>query len=107
MVILLLGAMTHVNAQQAYTKYCNARYGFCVEYPVNYGTEPASYNNDGRVFYDNEGYSMRAYGSYNALENSLEAEMREGEKEFDVITYRVSKNNWYVLSGYKDDFFHD
>ena len=103
MVILLLGVMTQVNAQQAYTKYCNARYGFCVEYPVNFGMEPASYNNDGRVFYDNEGYSMRAYGSYNALDHSLETEMRENEKAFDVITYRASKNSWYVLSGYKDD----
>lgn len=103
MAILLLGVMSQANAQQAYTKYCNARYGFCVEYPVNFGTEPASYNNDGRVFYDNEGYSMRAYGSYNALEHSLETEMREEEKEFDVITYRASKNNWYALSGYKDD----
>ena len=53
--ILLLVFVSTANAQQAYTKYCNARYGFCIEYPVNFGIEPAPTNNDGRAFYDNEG----------------------------------------------------
>ena len=101
--VLLFGFVTQVNAQQSYTKYCNDRYGFCVEYPVNFGIKPAAINNDGRVFYDTQGYTMRAYGSYNALEHSIKAEMRDEEKGFDIITYRAAKNNWYVLSGYKDD----
>ncbi len=103
MSILLVIFVSQANAQQAYTKYCNARYGFCVEYPVNFGMKPAPTNNDGRVFYDTEGYSMRAYGSYNALDHSIKAEMKEEEKGFDIVTYRAAKNNWYVLSGYKDD----
>lgn len=101
--VLLFGFVTQVNAQLAYTKYCNARYGFCVEHPVTFGKEPAPLNNDGRAFYDGEGYFMRAYGSHNALEHSIKAEMRSEEKGFDVITYRTAKNNWYVLSGYKDN----
>ncbi len=101
--IFILVFVAQANAQQAYTKYCNARYGFCIEYPVNFGKEPAPTNNDGRVFYDNEGCSMRVYGSYNALEHSFKAEMRDEEKGFDIVTYRTSKSNWYVLSGYKDD----
>lgn len=103
MALLVWGFASQANAQQSYTKYCNARYGFCVEYPVNFGMEPAPTNNDGRVFYDGEGCFMRVYGSYNALEYTLKAQMREEEKEFDTITYRRAKNNWYVLSGYKDD----
>ncbi|WP_295419197.1 hypothetical protein [Sulfurovum sp.] len=103
MAILLFGIVSQANAQQTYTKYCNARYGFCVEYPVTFGMEPAPTNNDGRVFYDRDGYSMRVYGSYNALEHSLNDEMKDEEKGFDLITYRTKKNNWYVLSGYKDD----
>ena len=101
--ILLSGFISQGHAQETYTKYCNARYGFCIEYPVNFGMEPAPTNNDGRAFYDNEGYFMRAYGSHNAIEHSMNAEMKYEEKEFDVITYKTAKNNWYVLSGYKDD----
>jgi len=101
--VLLFSSVSQLNAQQAYTKYCNDRYGFCVEYPVNLGMKPAPTNNDGRVFYDSEGYSMRVYGSYNALDHSIKAEMKEEEKGFDIVTYRAAKNNWYVLSGYKDD----
>lgn len=33
---------------------------------------------------------------YNVLENSQ-------EEDFDTVTYCNVKNNWYVLSGYKDD----
>jgi len=101
--ILLFSSVSQVYAQQAYTKYCNSRYGFCVEYPVNFGMEPAPTNNDGRVFYDQEGFSMRVYGSYNVLDHSMKAEMKDEEKEFDIVTYRAAKRNWYVLSGYKDD----
>jgi hypothetical protein len=93
--------MSQVNAQQAYTKYCNSRFGFCVSYPVNFGMGPAPDNNDGREFYDREGFSMTASGMYNVLENSLKDEMKSQEEDFDTITYHKVKNNWYVLSGYK------
>ena len=46
-----------------YANYCNSRYGFCVDYPANFGMEPAPVNNDGRVFYDGEGFRMTASGS--------------------------------------------
>ena len=49
------------------------------------------------------GYFMRAYGSHNALEHSINDEMKYEEKEFDIVTYQTAKNNWYILSGYKDD----
>ncbi len=103
MAVLLAGFVSQANAQQGYTKYCNARYGFCVEYPVTFGMEPAPTNNDGRVFYDRDGFSMRVYGSYNALEHSFHDEMKEEAQAFDIITYKAAKNNWYVLSGYKDN----
>ena len=103
LAILLVGFISQINAQQAYTKYCNSRFGFCVSYPVNFGMSPAPDNNDGREFYNREGFSMTASGMYNVLENSLKAEMKSQEEDFDTVTYRKVKNNWYVLSGYKDD----
>ena len=99
--IIFLGVYTPLQAQQTYTKYCNARYSFCVKYPVEFGIAPAPANNDGRRFYDDVGFSMSVYGSYNALDYSLRGQMSEDKNDFDTITYQVIKNDWYVLSGYK------
>jgi len=99
--MLFVGFFTQLQAEQAYTKYCNARYGFCVKHPVDFGMAPAPANNDGRRFYDDEGFSMSVYGSYNALDYSLRAQMLEDSKDFDSVTYQVIKGSWYVLSGYK------
>ena len=103
LAILLIGFMSQVNAQQAYTKYCNSRFGFCVSYPANFGMSSAPDNNDGREFYDREGFSMTASGMYNVLENSLKDEMKSQKEDFDTVTYHKVKNNWYVLSGYKNN----
>ncbi|MEA3492723.1 MAG: hypothetical protein U9R27_12605 [Campylobacterota bacterium] len=99
--ILFFGFMTHLQAQQSYTKYCNARYGFCIQYPVDLGIAPAPTNNDGRRFYDDAGFSLSVYGSYNALSYSLREQMTEDKNNLDQVTYQVIKNGWYVVSGYK------
>ncbi len=96
----MLGYFTTASAQE-FNKYCNKRFGFCVAYPVALNVSPASDNNDGRKFYDHTGFVMTASGMYNVLENSLRAEMKSQEKDFDTVSYRKIKNNWYVLSGYK------
>ncbi len=87
-------------AQMPYKKYCNARFDFCVSYPVTFGMGPSPENNDGREFYDRDGFSMTASGMYNVLENSLKEEMKSQESDFDKVTYRRMKHNWFVLSGY-------
>jgi hypothetical protein len=84
----------------SYKKYCNSRFNFCVIYPVTFGMGAAPDNNDGREFYDRDGFSMTASGMYNVLENSLYEEMKSQEEAFDIITYHRIKNNWFVLSGY-------
>ncbi len=94
--------MSPVSAQ-GYKKYCNARFGFCVAYPVGLSMSPTSDNNDGRKFYDHNGFILTASGMYNVLENSLRIEMKSQEEDFDTVTYRKVKNNWYVLSGYKEN----
>lgn len=88
---------------QSYKSYCNSRFGFCVNYPATFGMGPAPTNNDGREFSDRDGFFMIASGNYNVLENSLTDEMRSQEKDFDTITYKKRKRNWYVLSGYKNN----
>jgi len=98
--IFIFSFMIQAVAQMPYKKYCNARFNFCVQYPVTFGMGPAPYNNDGRDFYDRDGFFMTASGMYNVLGNSLKEEMRSQEEDFDTITYRRIKNNWFVLSGY-------
>ena len=101
--IFIFAFMSQAYAQMDYKKYCNARFNFCVLYPVTFGMGPAPDNNDGRNFYDREGFSMTASGMYNVLENSLKDEMKSQEEDFDTVTYHKVKDNWYVLSGYKDN----
>ena len=98
--ILLVSYMVAVNAQE-YKRYCNNRYGFCVKYPSYFGIEPAPDNGDGRRFYDRDGFVMIAYGSMNVFNDTLQSEMRSQSQDFDKITYRFKRQNWYVLSGYK------
>jgi len=98
--IFMLGYITTVCAQE-FNRYCNTRFGFCVIYPIALKVSPAPDNDDGRKFYDHNGFSMTASGMYNVLENSLKSEMKSQEEDFDTVTYRKIKNNWYVLSGYK------
>ena len=39
--VIILAAMADTTLAQSYRKYCNGRFGFCVEYPDNFGMEPA------------------------------------------------------------------
>jgi hypothetical protein len=91
LTILVIGFSFRAYAQMPYNKYCNARFNFCVKYPVTFGMGPSPVNNDGREFYDRDGFFMTASGMYNVLENSLKDEMRSQEKDFDTITHRRQK----------------
>jgi hypothetical protein len=91
-----------IHAEIPYNTYCNARFDFCIDYPASFGMEPAPDNDDGRKYYDRNGFSMTVSGMYNVLENSLKDEMKSQEEDFDTVTYRRMKNNWFVLSGYRN-----
>lgn len=84
-----------------YTRYCNDRFGFCVDYPVSFGMKPAPANGDGRIFYDDNGFRLIASGINNVLDDTPENELKNREKDFDTITYRKQEKTWYVLSGYR------
>ena len=72
-----------------------------MDYPARFVVEPAPTNNDGRTFYDEYGgMEMEVYGTYNALDSTLSADMGETAGEIDRVTYRKKGRNWFVLSGY-------
>jgi hypothetical protein len=65
--------------------------------------DPAPDNDDGRRYYDRNGFTMTVSGMYNVLDSSLKDEMRNQERDFDTVTYRRMKNSWFVLSGYSGE----
>lgn len=82
-------------------KYCNGRYGFCLNYFHDFGIEPEPDNGDGRGFYNRDGFKMSVYGSNNVNDENVESLIKLHRNELDKITYKKVGNNWYVLSGYK------
>ncbi len=102
--VLLLAALSGVfTLAHADTRYCNARFGFCVSYPVDFKKEIEPANGDGQAFYDARGFSMIVSGMNNVLEYDLNSLEKSQHTAFDKITYQVRGKNWIVLSGYKKD----
>jgi hypothetical protein len=98
--VFILCAASPVNSQD-FAKYCNDRYGFCIDYPGNLTMNPPPDNEDGRRFHDSNGFLLIVSGSNNILNNTLETEMKSGSGDIDKITYRAKRKNWFVLSGFK------
>lgn len=100
-------------AQPLYQTYCNARFGYCLEYPSILTPQPEAQNGDGRVFNDKTGKErLRVYGTgnwtFNADGNAISLpelyrmELRGGRfpsKPARVVTYSVLKKGWFVMSG--------
>jgi hypothetical protein len=99
-ITLLFTHVPAANAQE-YVKYCNGRFGFCVDYPDDLGIEPPPANDDGRKFYDSNGFEMTVSGVNNVLDGTLQSEMQSTTMELDKVTYQSTGSNWFVLSGYK------
>lgn len=84
-----------------YTRYCNERFGFCVEHPTFLAIDRPPANRDGRRFYDPNGFQMVVSGINNVLDDTVESEMKSQAGDFERITYRTRGRNWFVLSGRK------
>ncbi len=95
-------------AAEIYETYYNHRYDYSIDYPkAVLFPQGESDNGDGQKFLSkNADASLLVYASYNALEQPLEEIYREQsrggtpEEPQKVVTYRVLKNNWFVVSGY-------
>ena len=88
-------------------KYCNSRYGFCVEYPdVLLTQRHVSENNDGVALLSTDGnFQLRVYGYFNVMgwtvndeyvdflevvqSNNPDAEVKELEKKFKEDEFEV------------------
>ncbi len=98
--ILLLLLLSTAAFAEDFTIYYNSRFGFTVSYPARLGMDPAPENDDGRRFFDGEGFVLTVYGSHNLLGLDVKEAAGAAKDFFDEVTYEASGRRWFVLSGY-------
>lgn len=80
-----------------YDDYCNSRFGFCVSYPAFFKRKYEAYSQDGCEFLFGKNYSLKVYGMYNVMEETVNELFEDCKSRTD--TYTASKDNWFVVSG--------
>jgi len=92
--------------QHRYRTYHNARFEYSISYPANLLIpQGESANEDGQRFVSKDGRTeLLVYGSYNSLDQTLnEVLAQESERSAEhpnrVVTYKVLRRDWFVVSG--------
>src|SRR5262245_19487544 len=104
--LILLAQTTF--AANVYNTYHNPRFGYSIAYPKDIlYPQGESDNGDGQKFLSKDADAILiVYGSHNVFDQSLEdlylEESRGGthENPRKIVTYKVLKNNWFVISGF-------
>jgi len=97
-----------VFADDVYNTYNNLRFGYSIEYPISIlYPQGESDNGDGQKFLSKASdVSLTVYGTNNVLDQSLknlyleESGVEANKNTSRVVTYKVLKNNWFVVSGF-------
>jgi hypothetical protein len=108
-IFLLLCLLVEPSYAQKYEKYCNARFEYCVEYPVGFLSPQGEADNaDGQAFLSKDAVvSMKVWGSNNVLNEGLKQRYNEdlqggkNGKPQRFITYKIIKQNCYIVSGHE------
>jgi len=97
---ILFLSMPAVAADQQWDVYANARFGYSICYPADLLTaQPEADNGDGRVFSSKSGAELRVWGSYNVLEQDMDAIISDLADEGAALTYRHAVKDRGVISG--------
>ena len=97
------------NSVEKYSTYSNSRFSYSVSYPAALLIpQGEAANGDGQKFLSRDGRAeMIVYGSNNALDQSLRnlynEQLRGGNRPKKAVTYKVLRDNWFVISGYEGD----
>ena len=93
-------------AQDEYETYFNSRFDYSISYPAQLlKPQGESTNGDGQRFLSQDGRcELLVYGSNNVLNDSLrqvydEEISRNSKHPHRVVSYRVLKADWFVVSG--------
>jgi hypothetical protein len=100
LAVFTLGSATSIGSQ-VFAQYCNARFGFCADYPRDLIMEPPPENGDGRRFRDTNGFLLVISGINNVLEETVDSELKSDLKSFKKVMYQSKGKNWFVLSGFQ------
>ncbi len=109
LITLIFALLTQaVFADNVYQTYHNPRFSYSITYPKNiFYPQGESDNGDGQQFLTKDAdASFIVYGSNNVFDESLEDqyldESRGGmdDNPKKVVTYKVIRKNWFVVSGY-------
>ena len=102
---LVPGVATSLSTAQneKWNTYANARFNYSIAYPSSLKAQGEAENGDGQAFRSANGETeLRVWGSYNALNETLEARYRKtvGEiQQHGAVTYKVLGRGWFVVSG--------
>lgn len=111
-LILTLSSLLMVSpvtfAEQTYQTYSNSRFEYSISYPKKLlFPQGEAENGDGQKFLSKEAdASLLVYGSHNINAQTIKERYREEsrggtiENPTKVVSYRVLKDNWFVISGY-------
>lgn len=107
-VLTALSCLWPMQAQvrHEYLTYHNARFDYSISYPADLLVpQGESVNGDGQRFLSKDGQTvLLVYGAYNSLDQTLrnvfeEESGRSTEHSNRVVTYKVLRNDWFVVSG--------
>lgn len=87
--------------------YYNVRFDYRIAYPSDFVRQPEPENSDGCEIRRDEKTYILVYGSYNALEETIEDMYNKSLTA--STTYSKLGDNWFVISGYTDNgdvFYH-
>ncbi len=106
--LLFLSPLNKLVSPVAYKAYCNARFGYCINYPDFLIAEPESENGDGRIFVNKERTEiLRVYGRLNqdaegnpvTLKNQYLLDVKNLTSPETKATYKKLGTSYYVISG--------
>ena len=109
LAILSFSWPMQAQGRHEYRTYHNARFDYSVSYPADLLIpQGESVNGDGQRFLSKDGRTeLAVYGSYNSLDQTLNDVLtQESERSPDhpnrVVTYKVLRGDWFVVSGIED-----
>jgi len=110
LVLLSIAVLTAGQIRHNYRTYHNSRFDYSISYPADILIpQGEAINGDGQKFFSRDRRTeMLVYGSHNSLDQTLkqvyEGQIsRRSEHPNRIITYKVLKHDWFVVSGIEDD----
>jgi hypothetical protein len=106
LAILSFSWPMQTQTQPGYRTYHNARFDYSISYPADLLIpQGESVNGDGQRFLSKDGRTeLLVYGSPNSLDQTLndvltQASERSPDHPNRVVTYKVLRADWFVVSG--------